>query len=901
MAFVLALTASGTVAAAGTAFGDLAGYGWAAPGIAALQGQGALNGASPGTFDPGGLLTRAQVAAVLGRLLGWTPQAAGAGLPFTDAAAIPAYARPYVAEAAAKGILQGLPDGAFAPQGDLTWPQLAAVAARALAYPPVAASQVAGILSHLPQGAGTPAWAQQAVAQDAQAGDFAGVLADLYQPAGDVTRAELAAFLAQAQQGAGSAVGGGSIVSGQLTAVGGQQATVQTSAGTQRVAISPGAAIYSGTAPGSSADLQPGATITLGAANGTAAAVDITASPTLTRPAGLTDGLRGTLVWATATQVGVAPPGMATVYVPLSSDVAVTLPGGQSGTLGDLASGQAVALTLNGAGQAVAISAAAGDSTTSLTGMVASLAGTLLALDVAGTDETFSLPPALAANGAVAPGAEVTLTLSLPGGQVAGLTVDSPAPPATVAGTVASIAGDALVLDVSGTDQPYTLSGATTVNGVAGDLGAIAAGQTATLTVSGGQVTTITTTTATTVTGQVVAVSGDSVVVDVAGVDQSYTLTSTAAVDGVLAAGESVTLSLAGSQITSAQIGGTTSTTSATGVVESLAGNNLILEIGDTAEIFTVTPATAVGGVYGDLAALVPGSTVTLSLSDGNVTAVQVQPATGTTVTGQVLSLAGNTLDLEVSGTGQVYTVTPTTTVDGRLGNLGAVFIGETVTVTASGTAVSSIETSAAGSVTGEVVSVSPGALVVDVAGTYESFALTASTTVDGALDNTAALAAGRTVTVYAAAGAATAIQITAASGGSGATGLVDSVAGGSLVVDVAGVSQAYTLSASTTVDGVANNAGALAAGQTVSLSAVGGQVTTVEILSGTGSATLSGAVASVAGQVVVVDVNGADDTFTLTTATTVDGVANDAAAIADGDTVTLTLSGGQVTAVQIG
>ncbi len=881
-------------------FDDLAAYGWAAPGIVTLQGEGAITGASSGTFDPGGLLTRAETAAVLGRMLGWPAGPAGAPLPFTDAAAIPAYAAPYVALAASRGIMLGLPGGAFAPQGSLTWPELATIAARALNGAPVPADGVAALLSQLPQGPSTPQWAQQAVAEAVQAGDFTGVLADLYQPQQAVTRAELAAFLAQAQPGA-------SVLSGQLTAFGGQQATVQTATGSQQIAVSSGAAVYDGAMPGSLGDLQVGDSVILAGSGGVATAVDITTGPTVSQPVGLTAGVAGTLAFATGTELGVDLTGVGTVDVPAASGAILTLAGGQAGGLGDLAAGEAVALTLNAAGQAVAVGAAGSGSTTSMTGTVVSLAGNSLVLDISGTDEMFSLSADLAATAGLTPGAQVTLTVALPAAEVTAIAVDAPAAGSSATGTITAVSGDTLVLDTAGTSQTYALAPSATVNGLAGDLGVLAAGQTVTLTVSGGQVTAVATGAATAVTGNVASVAGDTLVVDVAGTNQVYTLSGATTVNGVsdnlgaLAVGASVTLTLAGNQVTDAEVGGAPSSTSATGVVESLAGNNLVLDIAGSAQVFSVTPATTVDGLAGDLSLLVPGTTVTLTLSSGTVTAVQVEPTSGTTVTGQVLSLAGETLDLDVSGTGQAYTVTAATTVNGRLNDLGALFIGETVTVTVSGTAVSAILTSNAGSVTGSVVSVSGTTLEVDVAGTYDTYTLTGSTTVDGALDNASAQAAGQTVTVYGSGGNATAIQITSATGGSGAVGLVQSVAADSLVVDVAGVSQAYTLTASTTVDGSLSDLSALVAGQTVSLSAVGGQVTAVRILSADGSYSVTGVVASAAGYVVVVEVGGVDQTFALTSATTVDGLANNASAIAAGDTVTVTLAGGQVTAVQIG
>ena len=182
-------------------FNDLGSVPWAVHAIDAMHSRGVLEGTGPTTFSPDAPLTRAQMATALGRLEGW-PRGDGTPTPaFTDWSTVPSWAKPYVATAAQHHVLKGEPGGAFAPNAGLKWDELAVIVARAFQYPPVPADQVPMLLAELAHGTQTPDWAQQAVAEDVQAGDFSGILADLYRPNRPVSRAELALFLDQAATG----------------------------------------------------------------------------------------------------------------------------------------------------------------------------------------------------------------------------------------------------------------------------------------------------------------------------------------------------------------------------------------------------------------------------------------------------------------------------------------------------------------------------------------------------------------------------------------------------------------------------------------------------------------------------------------------------------------------------
>ncbi len=202
----LVMLAPGFAFAQQAPFNDLGSVPWATRAIASLARQGVLKGIGNDMFGPNMNLSRAEMATVLGRLKHWQAGASeqAAAQRFHDHSTIPGYALPYVGMAAQLGIVQGFPNGNFEPQGTLTWADLAIVVARAFNYPTVAQAQIAGLLGQLVNGAQTPSFAQQAVAEDVQAGDFAGILAELYSPNANVTRAELALFLDQAAAGSKS-------------------------------------------------------------------------------------------------------------------------------------------------------------------------------------------------------------------------------------------------------------------------------------------------------------------------------------------------------------------------------------------------------------------------------------------------------------------------------------------------------------------------------------------------------------------------------------------------------------------------------------------------------------------------------------------------------------------------
>lgn len=177
-----------TARAGFAAFADVSGH-WAESDITALARAGLLGGYQDGTFRPERPVTRAEVVAVLVRLLG-LEVVPGAAPAFADAQNIAPWAKAAVAAAQGKGLVVGYPDGAFRPEQPVTRAELAAFLARLLAgRAPLAPSSA---LPYVDQ-AELPAWAKEAVAVAYARGLLRGREGGRFAPQAPVTRAEMAA------------------------------------------------------------------------------------------------------------------------------------------------------------------------------------------------------------------------------------------------------------------------------------------------------------------------------------------------------------------------------------------------------------------------------------------------------------------------------------------------------------------------------------------------------------------------------------------------------------------------------------------------------------------------------------------------------------------------------------
>ena len=151
-----------------------------------------VTGQNGDAYLPGTPVSRVQTASVLARLLGW-PAASGWTPSFNDTADIPVKFSPAVAEARARGVFNGYPDGSFLPLAAITRAETAVVLAALLkdlgvdmetdgAPPYLDASEI-------------PPWAAGAVAETTAAGIFRAWGESSFAPGEQVAREELALLL----------------------------------------------------------------------------------------------------------------------------------------------------------------------------------------------------------------------------------------------------------------------------------------------------------------------------------------------------------------------------------------------------------------------------------------------------------------------------------------------------------------------------------------------------------------------------------------------------------------------------------------------------------------------------------------------------------------------------------
>ncbi|MGB9920579.1 MAG: S-layer homology domain-containing protein [Moorellales bacterium] len=175
-----------------TRFADTAGH-WAEGEILSLARAGILFGYPDGTFRPDRPVTRAELAALLTRVLGL--EVVPDRQPhFRDAAQIPVWARATVAAAQSRGLVGGFPDGSFRPQAALTRLELACFLARAAGRDD--RIEISGALPFA-DAAEIPAWAGEEVAAAYVGGLLRGREDGSFAPRVPASRAEVAVALAR--------------------------------------------------------------------------------------------------------------------------------------------------------------------------------------------------------------------------------------------------------------------------------------------------------------------------------------------------------------------------------------------------------------------------------------------------------------------------------------------------------------------------------------------------------------------------------------------------------------------------------------------------------------------------------------------------------------------------------
>jgi hypothetical protein len=725
-----------------TAFTDVQGLDWALPSIQGVALLGVMNGTGQGKFDPAGTTTRAQLAVVLARLLGWpaaSPQAAPPpqAASFRDWAAVPAWAQPAVAAAVAQGILRGEPDGTLRPGDPVTWAQLAVIAVRAFGYPNVPSGQVAAAVATLPEGPAGPPWADESLAQDVQAGDFAGILGALYQPDQAVPRAALAVFLINLARSAANP----DLLAGQVSSAGTAGITLQTPGGPQTLALAPGAAVYSGSAPASPSALQPGDSVSVVLSGGQVVWADITSVATATR-------LSGTIQAVAPDQLDLTLPGGVSVSLALSGSPAVTVEGAQA-TIAAVAPGADASVTLDGRGRVTSIAVLAAQPSPSQPGAPSSQTSPSPSQTSPSPSQPGALaklafsPSPVAAAGALAPGAAATVDLSAldaAGRPAAGATVDlsfdAPAGggSASVDGVALTAAPQAFTLDAAGRLQiVYTAPAAATA---AGSDTIVATGA----------------------AGSVTPAATDSYTYEAAagqGRVRAYAFSpSPIAAAGSLQPGQSVAVTLtaedaAGNPVPTSIVylafaqgkGGGTAWVGGTAL--STTPQPFLTDASGHVAITYTAPATIAYGTADTLTAADAASQPAVSGTDAYAFAAAPSGVVApfATFTASVQSVGGTSLGLLLpDGTSVTLALAPSFTVTqgGQPAGLSAVQVGEPVTVTLNGQdwvtsiAVNATAQGAAGAVGGYLTGSDPAAGTVTVysAGGLRTYWLAAGATV---------------------------------------------------------------------------------------------------------------------------------------------------------------------------
>jgi heme-binding NEAT domain protein len=168
-------------------FTDIASH-WAEAQIARAVTLGFVSGYPDGSFNPNGRVNRAELAVMISRALNFGGNAESLG--FADENEIPAWARPYVAQAVNNGLLVGYPDQSFRPGKEVTRAEIVVMIVRALNLP---VNENAAL--PFADADRIPAWARPYVAAAYEHGIVYGRVNNTFAPADPVTRAEAVAMI----------------------------------------------------------------------------------------------------------------------------------------------------------------------------------------------------------------------------------------------------------------------------------------------------------------------------------------------------------------------------------------------------------------------------------------------------------------------------------------------------------------------------------------------------------------------------------------------------------------------------------------------------------------------------------------------------------------------------------
>ena len=133
----VAMIASMGLVASAVNYSDVASNASYADAVNLLSNLGIIKGYEDGTFKPDNTVTRAEAATMIVRMLGLDDEVEAGETNFTDVEA-DNWASGYVNVAYANGIINGMGDGTFNPNGEVTYGQIVKMIVCALGYEPVA-------------------------------------------------------------------------------------------------------------------------------------------------------------------------------------------------------------------------------------------------------------------------------------------------------------------------------------------------------------------------------------------------------------------------------------------------------------------------------------------------------------------------------------------------------------------------------------------------------------------------------------------------------------------------------------------------------------------------------------------------------------------------------------------
>ncbi len=170
-------------------FSDVPRDAWYAGAVNWAQENGIMDGVADGVFNPDGSMTRAMLVTILYRLAGEPDMPESDwGYPYADVASDSWYAVP-VYWARLSGVADGVSDTSFNPEGSITREQLVTMLWR------YDGEKAADVESAFADEAQIGAWALEAVDWAAGAGIVSGRDGNVFDPRGSATRAECAAIL----------------------------------------------------------------------------------------------------------------------------------------------------------------------------------------------------------------------------------------------------------------------------------------------------------------------------------------------------------------------------------------------------------------------------------------------------------------------------------------------------------------------------------------------------------------------------------------------------------------------------------------------------------------------------------------------------------------------------------